>query len=1157
MTYDQAQSPRLGQRAPVESISVRMFSGGEVPEAAWPGQLIYINEEQILQVYNGSAWEDVTGGDLGQLTFVGSTVPVSQNIGDVWFNTSDNNRMHVAKSVGADQIATGEWEVISGGVPPITATTHIYRQDNPPTAATSSPVPKENDFWYETPINKQYYYMATAPGNHWVAVRDTGIDIAINTSITEYSVSASETIAPTTGWSTATPTRAPGTFIWVRTTTTRNDGTTSTTSPALMTGNTGVQGSQGIPGPQGPNGQQLYTWLKYADTPNTGMSDDPAGKAYLGLSYNQTNPTESSNYADYSWSLTAGTQGVQGPPGPNGQPTYTWIKYGTSMTGAGINDSSVGMTHIGIAYNRTTPTESTDPLLYEWSLIQGPQGVPGAPAATVTITATSQVLAVPAAGGATTPATTTVTGVPVNTTITAWTYSVDGAAFSATVPAGVSRAGNVVTITGSTMTAKTIAVKMATVRVSATPAAGGSGPAGADAYTVILTNEAHAFPGSTTAALAGSTTTQVIAYKGATLSNATIGTVTGQVTGLTTAITNNSTTTATLTITVTTALTTGGTLTIPITVDGKSFTKTFSWTLSLAGAQGSQGNQGTAGVSLTLVTPYFALVTTGAAAPTKPTQATPIAPWVNAEPAYLANTELYRTEKNLFSDTTFSYTNVSKVSSYTAANAKARNFYASTPPTSLSVGDTWFNTADDNHPYYASMIGATAIAVPPANGWWDIKDPNIDMINPLNAEVEANRGGIEDLNTSVESNAAAANTAQNAAETADGRVSMSDYEPGKDDVEGRNPGSIWFTRTRNRFNLCTNPSFELNTTDWSAGSLTAVRTAGSDAFGVAGYVARLTNNTSAAAHYYSAYFGPASLRQPCAEGQTYTGSTYARHVSGLNTGIYARIYWYDAAGVNFASALGTAVDLAPAAGEVIAWKRLRVTGTAPALAVSFFYRLLAPAANINDVWEVDATLIEQDDDMGRYFDGGSFDGSWDDSTKPSNTTSTLEGGKILRVYELQEEDWNRKYFTEDTIAGLDAQKLTGSLDGLLLADNTVAPDKMYSYQVVASEALQPGDLVNVWNSTGNFRVRKADALLGYEAHGFVLDAAPNGSYVNVLHTGYNTFMVNSVPGVQFLGAAGKVTAQPPWAVGQLVQRVGFAPTASVLNFSPMQPVKII
>src|SRR6185503_20126150 len=67
-----------------------------------------------------------------------------------------------------------------------------------------------------------------------------------------------------------------------------------------------IQGSQGIQGPAGPNGVSLYTWLKYADTPTTGMSDLPAGKTYMGIAYNQASSTESSSYGAYTWSLIQG-----------------------------------------------------------------------------------------------------------------------------------------------------------------------------------------------------------------------------------------------------------------------------------------------------------------------------------------------------------------------------------------------------------------------------------------------------------------------------------------------------------------------------------------------------------------------------------------------------------------------------------------------------------------------------------------------------------------------------------------------------------------------------------------------------------------------------------------------------------------------------------
>ena len=114
---------------------------------------------------------------------------------------------------------------------------------------------------------------------------------------------------------------------------------------------------------------------------------------------------------------------------------------------------------------------------------------------------------------------------------------------------------------------------------------GATGNAGKDAYTVILSNESHTFPGSTTSALASSTTIDIIGYKGATQMACTIGTISGLPTGMTTSISNNSSTTAKITVNVTTSMTAkSGTLTIPVTIDGKSFTKKFSYSIALKGS---------------------------------------------------------------------------------------------------------------------------------------------------------------------------------------------------------------------------------------------------------------------------------------------------------------------------------------------------------------------------------------------------------------------------------------------------------------------------------------------------------------------------------------------------------------------------------------------
>ena len=129
---------------------------------------------------------------------------------------------------------------------------------------------------------------------------------------------------------------------------------------------------------------------------------------------------------------------------------------------------------------------------------------------------------------------------------------------------------------------------------------GKDGADGKDAYTVILTNENHTFAGNTTSAIASEIECNVIAYKGATQIAATIGTITGQTTGMTTSLLNNGTVNAAFKVNVTTSMVTkSGVLTVPITVDGKSFTKEFTYTLTLDGEDGKDGGRWYSGTKIT------------------------------------------------------------------------------------------------------------------------------------------------------------------------------------------------------------------------------------------------------------------------------------------------------------------------------------------------------------------------------------------------------------------------------------------------------------------------------------------------------------------------------------------------------------------------------
>ena len=72
-----------------------------------------------------------------------------------------------------------------------------------------------------------------------------------------------------------------------------------------------------------------------------------------------------------------GDKGLTGDTGAAGGSLYTWIKYADTAIGGGLSDSPDGKLYIGLAYNKTTGTESTTASDYAWSLIKGDTGNTG------------------------------------------------------------------------------------------------------------------------------------------------------------------------------------------------------------------------------------------------------------------------------------------------------------------------------------------------------------------------------------------------------------------------------------------------------------------------------------------------------------------------------------------------------------------------------------------------------------------------------------------------------------------------------------------------------------------------------------------------------------------------------------------------------------
>ena len=101
---------------------------------------------------------------------------------------------------------------------------------------------------------------------------------------------------------------------------------------------TSKDGEQGEPGEPGKDATQYYTWMKFADSlqsngyPASCYDTPTANTHYIGLAYNQTSPTESTDPTKYKW-VSTGKDGVNGKDGtpivPKGNadhyyPSYTY-----------------------------------------------------------------------------------------------------------------------------------------------------------------------------------------------------------------------------------------------------------------------------------------------------------------------------------------------------------------------------------------------------------------------------------------------------------------------------------------------------------------------------------------------------------------------------------------------------------------------------------------------------------------------------------------------------------------------------------------------------------------------------------------------------------------------------------------------------------------
>ena len=468
------------------------------------------------------------------------------------------------------------WSLIKGekgdqGVPGAkgadgkTTYTWIKYSDNS-TGSGMYDTPKSTTQYIGIAVNKTTATESNTPSDYtWSKFKgDDGADgKGIKSTAVTYQASTSGTTPPTGTWNASVPSVAANQYLWTRTVITYTDNATSTSYSVGKMGATGATGSPGKDGADGKPGADGDGIVSVSNTYQIGSSGT-------------TTPTG-------SWSATV--------PSPQ-KGKYLWTKTVTT-------------------YKKSDPTTVYSVSYY---------GTDGTAAKYVRVAGDQVFVYANNFSGNPTPTSITLTATLVGTSGYQWSYKQAGQTSFTNISGATSQTYSLAhdnsAVWGS---AKSVTIRctsggvydeMTIAKVSSGTNGtngkdgtngtngkdGAAGKNGADAYTIILGNESHAFQGTTSAAIAASTKCEVIAYKGATRVAATIGTITGAPSGMSTSISSNGTTSASFTASVTSSLTTGqGVLTVPITVDGKSFTKNFSFSVAFKGNTGATGPQGAQG----------------------------------------------------------------------------------------------------------------------------------------------------------------------------------------------------------------------------------------------------------------------------------------------------------------------------------------------------------------------------------------------------------------------------------------------------------------------------------------------------------------------------------------------------------------------------------
>ena len=175
----------------------------------------------------------------------------------------------------------------------------------------------------------------------------SAISNLVTGTVNEYAINTSSLTSPTSGWSTTQPAWADGKYIWMRTKTTKNDGTVSYSNPACITGAKGATGASGTSvtvistsvtyqAGTSPTTSPTGTWGSSVPTVAAGQ--------YLWtktvVTYSDGKSTTAYSVARQGANGAKGDKGATGPQGPQGASGTSVTVKSTSVTYAVTGSNS-------------------------------------------------------------------------------------------------------------------------------------------------------------------------------------------------------------------------------------------------------------------------------------------------------------------------------------------------------------------------------------------------------------------------------------------------------------------------------------------------------------------------------------------------------------------------------------------------------------------------------------------------------------------------------------------------------------------------------------------------------------------------------------------------------------------------------------------------